>query len=119
MSDADAAEEGAPEPDETQPSPDTSAEVDESLQPEEAPISGRKQFGTFGGVFTPTLLTILGVIMYLREGWIIGNAGLLGGLVIAGLNLLGASLVLVSVLMAGPPGTWWAVPADTVQSLGG
>jgi amino acid transporter len=60
--------------------PDT-AEVDESLQPGDAPIS-RKQFGTFGGVFTPTLLTILGVIMYLREGWIIGNAGLLGGLLI-------------------------------------
>jgi amino acid transporter len=38
--------------------------------------------GTFGGVFTPTLLTILGVIMYLREGWVIGNAGLLGGLLI-------------------------------------
>ncbi|MEM9673149.1 MAG: amino acid permease, partial [Bacteroidota bacterium] len=37
-----------------------------------------KQFGTFGGVFTPTLLTILGVIMYLRMGWVVGNAGLLG-----------------------------------------
>jgi nucleotide-binding universal stress UspA family protein len=37
-----------------------------------------QQFGTFSGVFTPTLLTILGVIMYLREGWVVGNAGLLG-----------------------------------------
>ncbi|WP_103028673.1 amino acid permease [Salinibacter altiplanensis] len=52
------------------------------MHPGDAPISGRKQFGTFGGVFTPTVLTILGVIMYLREGWIIGNAGLLGGLLI-------------------------------------
>ncbi len=42
----------------------------------------RKKFGTFGGVFTPTLLTILGVIMYLREGWVIGNAGILGGVAI-------------------------------------
>ena len=65
---------------------DSTAPVDERLQPEEAPISGRKQFGTFGGVFTPTLLTILGVIMFLREGWIIGNAGLLGGLLIIGLG---------------------------------
>ena len=40
------------------------------------------RFGTFGGVFTPTLLTILGVIMYLRLGWVIGNAGLIGGLLI-------------------------------------
>ncbi|WP_299554528.1 amino acid permease [Seonamhaeicola sp.] len=37
-----------------------------------------KKFGTFGGVFTPTFLTILGVIMYLRLGWVVGNAGLLG-----------------------------------------
>lgn len=35
-------------------------------------------FGTFAGVFTPTLLTILGVIMFLRLGWVVGNAGLLG-----------------------------------------
>ncbi len=41
-----------------------------------------KLFGTFGGVFTPTLLTILGVIMYLRLGWVVGNAGLLGALLI-------------------------------------
>ena len=68
--------------DEAEPETANTAEVDESLQPDNAPISGRKQFGTFGGVFTPTLLTILGVIMYLREGWIIGNAGLLGGLLI-------------------------------------
>ncbi len=36
-----------------------------------------KKFGTFGGVFTPSILTILGVIMYLRLPWIAGQAGLL------------------------------------------
>ncbi len=36
-----------------------------------------KKFGTFGGVYTPSLLTILGVIMYLRLGWIVGQAGLI------------------------------------------
>src|SRR6056297_2869311 len=41
-----------------------------------------KKFGTFSGVFTPTLLTILGVIMFLREGWVVGNAGLLGAWII-------------------------------------
>ncbi len=47
-------------------------------------ISGGSQrlYGTFAGVFTPTLLTIVGVIAYLRLGWVVGNAGLLGGLVI-------------------------------------
>ena len=38
--------------------------------------------GTFGGVFTPSILTILGVIMYLRFGWVIGNVGLVGTFVI-------------------------------------
>ncbi|MCB9207612.1 MAG: amino acid permease [Ignavibacteriales bacterium] len=36
----------------------------------------QKKFGTFGGVFTPSILTILGVIMYMRLPWIVGNAGL-------------------------------------------
>jgi solute carrier family 12 sodium/potassium/chloride transporter 2 len=36
-------------------------------------------YNTFEGVFKPTLLTILGVIMYLRVGWVVGNGGLLGG----------------------------------------
>jgi len=35
-----------------------------------------KKFGTFGGVFTPSILTILGVIMYLRFPMIIGQSGL-------------------------------------------
>jgi amino acid transporter len=67
--------------------PEHGAQIDASMQPpEEAPVSGRKQFGWFGGVFTPTLLTILGVIMFLREGWVIGHAGLLGGLLIIGIG---------------------------------
>ena len=38
--------------------------------------------GTFGGVYIPSILTILGVIMYLRFGWVVGNVGLLGTLLI-------------------------------------
>ena len=49
------------------------------LGPSTPPAAGPKRFGTFAGVFTPTLLTILGVIMYLRLPWVVGNAGLLGG----------------------------------------
>jgi amino acid transporter len=37
---------------------------------------------TFEGVFTPSILTILGVIMYLRLGWVVGNVGLGGTLLI-------------------------------------
>lgn len=37
-------------------------------------------FGTFQGVFTPSILTIIGVVMYLRFGWMLGNVGLSGAL---------------------------------------
>lgn len=35
-------------------------------------------FGTFQGVFTPSILTIIGVVMYLRFGWVLGNVGIVG-----------------------------------------
>lgn len=38
------------------------------------------KFGTFGGVFTPSILSILGVIMYLRLPMIVGQAGLIATL---------------------------------------
>ena len=47
----------------------------------------RRHFGTFQGVFTPTLLTILGVILFLRLGWVVGNAGVLGAVLIVCLSL--------------------------------
>jgi amino acid transporter len=45
-------------------------------------MQGPKKFGTFAGVFTPSILTILGVIMYLRLGWVVGEAGLINTLAI-------------------------------------
>lgn len=35
-----------------------------------------QKFGTLGGVFTPCVLTILGVIMFLRFGQVVGQAGI-------------------------------------------
>ena len=49
--------------------------------PEQEQLTGKK-FGTFNGVIRPTVLTILGVMMYLREGWVVGNAGLGGAILI-------------------------------------
>lgn len=46
----------------------------------------KEGLGTFGGVFVPSLLTILGVIMYLRFGWVVGNVGLFGTLIIVTLS---------------------------------
>ncbi|MBW2982157.1 amino acid permease [Candidatus Woesearchaeota archaeon] len=41
-----------------------------------------KKYNTFSGVFIPTFLTIIGVILYLRLGYVVGNAGILGTLLI-------------------------------------
>ncbi len=38
--------------------------------------------GTFGGVFTPSFLTILGIILFARLGYVVGSAGLGRALVI-------------------------------------
>ncbi|WP_282781356.1 hypothetical protein [Phaeodactylibacter xiamenensis] len=45
-------------------------------------MSRQKKFRAFDGVFTPSILTILGVIMYMRMGWVVGNAGLWGSIII-------------------------------------
>ncbi|MBT8295265.1 MAG: Na-K-Cl cotransporter, partial [Gramella sp.] len=66
---------------------------------EEAPVipSVKSGLGTFGGVFTPSILTILGVIMYLRFGWVVGNVGLLGTLLIVTLSVSITFLTALSV----------------------
>ncbi len=38
--------------------------------------------GTFRGVYRPTVMTILGLMLYLREGWVVGEAGLLGAVLV-------------------------------------
>jgi solute carrier family 12 sodium/potassium/chloride transporter 2 len=58
----------------------------------------RGGLGMFGGVFTPSILTILGVIMYLRFGWVVGQVGLTGTLVIV---TLATSITLLTALSVG------------------
>lgn len=61
-------------------------------------VEESRKFGTFQGVFRPTILTILGVMMYLREGWVVGNAGL-GGTILIILSIYfitGASALSIS-----------------------
>lgn len=40
------------------------------------------RFGTIGGVFTPCTLTILGVIMFMRSGYVVGDVGVWRALMI-------------------------------------
>ena len=61
-------------------------------------------FGTFQGVYLPSVLTILGVVMYLRFGWVLGNAGLAGTLLIVTIScavtfVTGLSLAALSTNM--------------------
>ena len=60
-----------------------------------------RRFSTFEGVFTPCLLSILGVIMYLRLGWVVGQVGLGWTVVIillANLITLGTALCMSSMV---------------------
>ncbi|MBR4476800.1 MAG: Na-K-Cl cotransporter [Kiritimatiellae bacterium] len=52
-------------------------------------------FGTFQGVFTPSILTIIGVVMYLRFGWMLGNVGLPTSLLIV---TIGSTITLLTGL---------------------
>lgn len=54
--------------------------------------------GTFAGVFTPSILTILGIILFLRLGYVVGSAGLWKTLIIIG--LANAISVLTSISLA-------------------
>jgi len=66
--------------------------------------------GTFGGVYTPSILTILGVIMYLRFGWVVGNVGLVGTLIIVTLSTSITFLTSLSIS---------AIATDRVVRAGG
>lgn len=55
------------------------------------------KFGTFGGVFTPSILTIFGIVMYLRAGFCVGQVGIVSALVILGIGELVTLLTALSI----------------------
>ncbi|XP_067637387.1 solute carrier family 12 member 8 [Eurosta solidaginis] len=60
-------------------------------------ISQPVLFGTWDGVFTSCLINVFGVIVFLRSGWIVAQAGILYGV---GIVLCTVAIALVSVLSA-------------------
>ena len=58
-------------------------DADRNANQPAAPSGGT--LGTFGGVFTPSILTILGIILFLRLGYVVGEAGLARALLIIAL----------------------------------
>jgi amino acid transporter len=76
----------------------------------QTPSAKSSGLGTFGGVYTPSILTILGVIMYLRFGWVVGNVGLVGTLIIVTLS---TSITFLTALSIS------AISTDRVVRTGG
>ena len=52
------------------------------MSPANKRFDAARRFRTFGGVFTPCTLTILGVIMFLRFGQVVGQSGLINAIMI-------------------------------------
>lgn len=85
----------------------------------------KNQFSTFAGVFTPSILTILGVIMFLRAGYVIGQAGifntiliLLAAQAISLLTALSMSAVATNTPVAGG-GAYFLISRSLGPQFGG
>ena len=95
----------------------------ETASPQTTNASAR--FGTFGGVFTPNVLTILGLILFLRAGWVVGQAGMVGALMIVAIAnaisfLTGLSLSAIATSMnvrAG--GKYYLISRTLGREIGG
>lgn len=56
--------------------------IQEKILKKTPSIEGRQGFGTFIGVFVPSILMLFGVIIFLRLGWVVGQVGLSTALLI-------------------------------------
>lgn len=85
----------------------------------------RGRFGSIDGVFTPNILTILGIILFLRTGWVVGQAGLFHALLIVLLAstisfITGLSLsVIATSLRVGAGGTYFVISRTLGVEVGG
>ena len=88
-------------------------------------IEGANKFGMFKAVYTPSVLTILGVIMYQRLGLVVGESGLVMTILIIGLShiisittgLAVASIATNRTVKAG--GNYYIISRSLGLSIGG
>lgn len=87
--------------------------------------SKNNKLNTIEGVYVPTLLTILGVIMYLRLGWIVGNVGIYQAVIIiilAHIITIATSLSMSTMLTnikIGPGGAYSIITQSLGMEMGG
>lgn len=58
----------------------------------------RVLFGTWNGVFTSIILNIFGVLIYLRAGWIVANAGIILSLIIVLISFIISFITMSSAI---------------------
>ena len=84
-----------------------------------------EKLGPFLGVFTPSILTILGVILFLRMGWVVGNAGVVPALTIvaiANLITLATALSVAAIatnMFVGAGGAYYILSRSLGLEIGG
>jgi len=80
-------------------------------KPKDAPLSPildqptKKKFGTWDGVFTSCFLNIMGVILFLRLGWVVGSVGLFGAICIILMSSVVTVLTTLSMSAMATNGT--------------
>ncbi len=88
-------------------------------------VEGGTKLSTFGGVFTPSVLTILGLVLFLRLGYVTGSVGLAEMLVILGLSTLVSVLTTFSLaalatnLRVGGGGVYFLISRTLGPAFGG
>ena len=86
---------------------------------------GTKKLGTFGGVFAPSLLTILGLVLFLRLGFVTGNVGLVKMLAILALSTSVSLVTTISLaaiatnLKVGGGGVYFLISRTLGPAFGG
>jgi amino acid transporter len=94
-----------------------------AIPPADGPV--RLKLGTFIGVYTPTVLTILGLMLYLRIGWVVGNAGIVGAIgivVLANAITLATSLSMSAIatnMRVGVGGAYYLISRTLGLEFGG
>ncbi|MDO5576695.1 MAG: amino acid permease, partial [Fibrobacter sp.] len=72
-------------------------QTDGVQKPDNIKQAERPKLSTFGGVFTPSILTIIGVIMFMRAGFVVGHAGIFYALIILSLSKMITSITGLSI----------------------